>query len=285
MGDDDASFAKGPLTLVLEHWAAAAALLGAMFVALRLAAVSYIDPETVRAVLSAQGTASVLAGTLTPVLWLLPLVVTLGLVAMASARAGHPSSRRFYWWAVASALSWIFVVPGAIAISLVPAALAAIVQTASIHEPARGGLNRITRKGISGLRTDEPGRAEPLQRPARPVRGGTNSDRSPDPGKGSALSLPLTILGVCAFLFAATVTPPWLPREHLTLDDGKGIDGYVLREDANYVPVLRHEDRTVILIPARNIEHRELCVDHDDEWNDTSILGLLLPDTDYAACS
>lgn len=58
------------------------------------------------------------------------------------------------------------------------------------------------------------------------------------------------VAGVAVLLTAALVGTPWVPREEITMTDGKVVDGYVLSVDSGYLNVLTDDHEFVILISS-----------------------------------
>ncbi len=56
------------------------------------------------------------------------------------------------------------------------------------------------------------------------------------------------VAGVAVLLIAALVGTPWVPREEITMADGKVVDGYVLSVDSGYLNVLTPDHEFVILL-------------------------------------
>jgi hypothetical protein len=224
---------KDPLWTKL-NWTTFIGLLSVSFIAVRLLAVAGGDPETAYAILQAQGTASVVVGTLIQVVGLLTLIlIFLGIHIQSNSKANDYT---------AHILSLALVVIGSIvtiitapAVGLALCIAITIMLTATLQS-WRNAWSRRSRK-----RT-------PFRR-ARRYRFWPSLDEF------------IIIYAISIVVTGVLAQQIWLPAENLLMENRKEIAGYVLSQSGGTATILGFTG--IVQVPSKSIARLTICQNPD----------------------
>jgi hypothetical protein len=242
---------------LVEHPSLIIAVLASSFVALRVLRAAHGDTETAFELLRG-GTGSVLIATAAELGPAALIVVSAAAIVMRVTNGLWPVS------------PWVFT--PALALGVMMAPVVFLLATA-FCAGAFLGIRILSKRSAESLERRR--RSLPFEIPDEAFAPRTWE-------KAMAVGL-VAIYGLLAVPLLITDTV-WMPTEVLKLENGSHLVGYV-REDGEWLRVIRRDDRLVEVIATQDVADRTVCARYDDWVWQFSLISLFGHAPDYPRCS
>lgn len=278
-----------------------------VFIVLKVLAVSHFEITTALGIVAESGTASLLVGTL---IWSLPSILValfFGLLVIFDDDATPEPDRRFYriaGWVVAAVA--VLTHPVATGLGFLGLAWSAMGVSPGVGgrkyremDDAQSAANEVLlarakslRERLEAASKAEGASPEHLRVDLRRI----NEHLAQLRAEIFVLQLRrrwtkdllrgLVVIYATLTVYQLLTDAPWLPAEHITLDDQAAITGYVLKAESDEVVILDDGSRELVRIERADLQDRRYCVVHwpDRTWFGRPIISLFYETPSYPRC-
>jgi hypothetical protein len=264
------------LRIVEDHLGVVVSVCGALFVVIRIGAVSGFNQETAFVILQSQSTTSILLGTLLPSLIGVPLLVAVFLMFRLASEIDfrkltpenrHSFRKRLLGIVGIYSLGFLFMPWPQVLLMAVTVGFFVIVVKFGKRRRLRAAAAESTAAKRSRRRVHD----------AKSARG--------------LVIFPL-VLSTLTMVGTALSRGPWLPAETISVAGGSQVTGYVLSESDTTLIVMHDDPRIVLRYPAQESD-RKFCTVQETGASgrvtrffvlSESVLGLFSNDANYPEC-